>query len=455
MNKDVHTNHYSKPKSRAGWLVASALFLVAALLCVFVIYPVMYNPNALFDNTIPSPSNSSKPAPTPTPLPVQDGELNNPEPKPTPEPDYLEELGKMADFSSMKNIFNILLIGVDYAEERVENRKEYVDKNFNSDVMMLMAVNFDEQKVDLISVPRDTYAKIANAEGKYKLNFSLTLGGGIGEEGFMNVCKSVEWVLGGVPVNYYIAVTMPMLKEVVDLIGGVDYDIDVAFKIQGRNYKKGMQHLDGQGVLDYCRARKHMAQSGDANRINRQKKMMLTVYDTIRKNTALKDVPTMIQVLSENVYTNLDFSQLAALAYFGNGLDLENVHMESFTGTGCMIFNYGYVCTDQNKRVKLIKDIYGVDVPKENEYSASYARLEWAKWQARVLVPRVRSAIKKQGGDEGLLAAVNNLDSVRSSSNYQEINDAIDHLKDAVAASGLKVSMRVDVYTEGQVPMKE
>ncbi len=442
-----------RQNQRTAWMIAAASVLVVAAVFVFAVYPVLYNPNTLFEN---------QPVQTPpaqTPAPLQNNELLKPEPTPipTPEPDYLLELEKLADFSEMKNVFNILLIGVDYADERNDNKKEYVNKDFNSDVMMLMAVNFDEKKVDLISVPRDTYAKIANAEGKYKLNFSLTLGGGICDEGFMNVCKSVEWVLGGVPVNYYIAVTMPMLKQVVDVVGGVDFDVDVDYKIQSRVYKKGMQHLNGQGVLDYCRVRKNMEQAGDANRVNRQKKMMLKVYETIRTNTELKDVPELIRVLNENVYTNLDFSQLAALAYFGNGLDLSKVEMHSMSGTSCMIYNFAYVCTDQNKRVKLIKQIYNVDVPKREEYTADYARLEWAQWQARELVPRINEALIGEYEDYMVRNAVDNLEYIASSSeDYAEISAAVNELIEAVKMSGIKVSTKVDVYDDTtQVRMKE
>ena len=48
-------------------------------------------------------------------------------------------------------------------------------------------------------------------------------------------------------------------------------------------------------------------------------------------------------------------------------------------GTGpTNIFNWNFVLTDQTNRVKIIKEIYGIDVPRELEYTADYAYYRWA-----------------------------------------------------------------------------
>ncbi len=201
------------------------------------------------------------PAPIATPKPLQTGDVpDNTEEPATPEPtiDPYQTLYEKADTSMMKDIVNILLVGVDYSAER----ETWSFKDFHSDVMIVMAVNFDDNRVDLISLPRDTYAEIPKVKGIYKLNAALNCGGNLTKsDGSFNpkslekVCEAAEWMLGGISVDYYYAVTMPSLKELVDLCGGLDYDMDIAFKIQGRSYQKGMQHIDGQGFLDYCRVR--------------------------------------------------------------------------------------------------------------------------------------------------------------------------------------------------------
>lgn len=385
--------HFDSGSSkRKKIIIWSSIGVVVLLLVIggwYYVDRILNRPQDLFNNEIVQA--------TPTPTPTQDNAQIVESPQPT-EIDYLEQLRSMGDFSEMKDVFNVLLIGVDYADERKDNKKQYVDKDFNSDVMLILAVNFNENKADLISVPRDTFARIDNAPDiPYKLNFSLALGGGMTPEGYTNVCKSVEWAIGGVPVNYYVAVTMPMLKEVVNTFGGVEYDVDLDFKIQGRQYKKGLQHLDGQGVLDYCRVRKNIAasQSGDANRVNRQKKMMLTVYSTIRDKTEVKDIPNLIKILSENVYTNLTFEQCAALAWFGSEkIDLETVNMYSIYGPTVNLFNYNYVFPNQKNRIDVVKKVYGVDIAAlPSAYTLSGATAKWQKMQRDQIMPRAREAL--------------------------------------------------------------
>ena len=48
-------------------------------------------------------------------------------------------------------------------------------------------------------------------------------------------------------------------------------------------------------------------------------------------------------------------------------------------GTGpTNIFNWNFILTDQTNRVEIIKEIYGIDVPRELEYTADYAWYRWA-----------------------------------------------------------------------------
>ena len=88
-----------------------------------------------------------------------------------------EHLKSLADQELLdRDIVNILLIGVDFSEERLTwNGK----KEWHSDVMMVLSVNFAENRADLISLPRDTYAEILGVKGIYKLNASLNCGGGL------------------------------------------------------------------------------------------------------------------------------------------------------------------------------------------------------------------------------------------------------------------------------------
>ena len=310
---------------------------------------------------------------------------------PAPTDDPYTELEKTADVSMMDGIVNILFIGVDYEAARIDKKWVGKDGNaFHSDVMIVCAVNFNENRVDLISLPRDTYASIPDVKGVYKLNAALNCGtdgtnyGLFCEngEGFQKVCEAAEWMLGGIPVNYYYAVTMESVKQIVDIVGGVWYNLEGDFDNGGRYYKAGYQFMDGQACLDYMRVRKPghgQLPTGDSNRVNRQKNMMVDIFKKMKEENMVLKVPEILAAFDGALFTNCTPAQTAALALFGYRLDPENIGAHSMGGDGATLFGWNFVFTNQTERVKLIQDIYGVDVKTYPKYTLAYARYTWCK----------------------------------------------------------------------------
>lgn len=376
-----------KKKKRALW----ALMLVGGILLLAVggvfAYAVLLNHSAQFAGDVQQPN---------TEVISVDGvdETSAPgEPTPTPTLDPYEVISAQADTSMMQNIVNVLLIGVDYAEEREtwSGKHEY-----HADVMMVMAINFDENRVDLISLPRDTYAKIPGVKGIYKLNASINCGGGFeaeGGAGFLKTCEAASWMLGGIPVNYYYAVTMPAVKELVNAFGGVDYNLELSFKMAGRSYEAGPTHLNGQGVLDYLRVRKYVSSGGDLNRVNRQKEMLVALFESMQKQNLILKIPDIIGSFDGQLFTNCTLGQTAALTKFAYTLDKDNIGMHSIGGTITNIFNWNFCLTDQTNRVEIIKEVYGIDVPREREYTADYARYRWADMIATQYLDTTRGLV--------------------------------------------------------------
>ncbi|MDP3446554.1 MAG: LCP family protein [Eubacteriales bacterium] len=369
----VRSKHrHTKKKKRALWV----LMLVGGIVLLAVggvfAYALLLNPSAQFVGDVVL---------NPTEIvsidePSETAALNAPTPTPTLDP--YEVVSAQADTTMMQNIVNVLLIGVDYAKEREtwSGKKEY-----HADVMMVVAINFDENRADLISLPRDTYAEIPGVKGIYKLNASINCGGGFdapGGAGFLKTCEAASWMLGGIPVNYYYAVTMPAVKELVDAFGGVDYNLDVSFKMMGRSYSMGPTHLNGQGVLDYLRVRKNVSQGGDLNRVNRQKEMLIAIFESMQKQNLILKVPDIISSFSGQLFTNCTLGQTAALTKFAYSLDKNNIGMHSIGGSITNIFNWNFCLTDQTNRVKIIEQVYGIEVPRDLEYTADYAQYRWA-----------------------------------------------------------------------------
>lgn len=345
-----------------------------------------FKPSEIIGIGTPDPNATAAPV-TPD-FTLEPGATPTPSPEPTIDP--FITLQEQADTTMMNNIVNVLVIGIDGDEYR-ESSDWNGKKEWHSDVMLLLAVNFDQMRVDMISLPRDTYANIPDVKGIYKLNASLNCGGGyVNKDGSINyaafekVCQSAEWMLGGISVDYYYAVNMDTVKGLVDAIGGVDYEIEGHFDIAQRFYEPGMQHMDGQAVLDYMRVRKKSKytkvwgiSTSDANRVIRQKNMLTALFKKMKSENLITSIPSLVQAFEGRLFTNCTLSQTAALATFAYQLDPNNIGMHSMGGNSATLLGWNFVFTNQAERVKLIEQVYGVKVSQYPQYTKQYAQYRW------------------------------------------------------------------------------
>ena len=104
-------------------------------------------------------------------------------------------------------------------------------------------------------------------------------------------------------------------SSLINALGGVEYDVDREIKLNGRVLHKGVQRLDGQQVLDYCRARK--GYGTDVDRADRQQRMLFAIFTQLREGSRLTSIPKLYLSVKDYIYTDLTAEQIAALAVFG------------------------------------------------------------------------------------------------------------------------------------------
>lgn len=349
------------------WLMLGCV-LAAFLLtwCIRTLYVVRYAPQRAFVTNSPKPRKTD---PQATPAPTL-----------TPE----EQLLREADEDFMIDRVNILLLGFDQSPEREDEDSDVYrsSKNdYRSDVLMLLAVNFAKGSAHLISVPRDTYTPIYNTRGRWKVNAAFAKGGAEHGDGFLYAQKTLE-MLFGVPIPYYVGVNMEGLKALVDAIGGVDYDVDVEIRLNGRRLETGFQHLSGQQVLDYCRARKGI--STDVGRNDRQQRMLFAIFGQMQDRGTLAAVPRIYNAVRDDVYTNLSMPQIAALAAFGLELGADNLQRTTLEGAYVHnVYNASYYVLENKKLAALVQEEFGVAIKRESKYDLSRVKRDKAAAEAR------------------------------------------------------------------------
>ena len=370
MNNKIKQQH--RTKKGKGKSKRTVIILLVVLLLLLGgggylysrVHIIVNNPGDLFDEAaLPTATATSKEA-SQTPDEADES---------TPIPEEGTE-----ETSEKTGIINILLLGVDRTPEGGTSSGSMP----HADAVMVIAVNFDDNTVDLVSLPRDSFVNMPSVKGFYKLNGIFNVGGGYDDPdaAFSLMCEAAEWMLGGISVDYYYSVDFEAVMELVDAIGGVDYDMDMSYSnSDGRTYKEGMQHLDGQGVLDYLRARRNATtDANDRGRVNRQKKMMIAIFKQLKEANLLSTIPQVISSIKDGLYTNTTMEQTLALANYARKIDPNTIGTYSLYGdykSGPIAWNWTFV--DPDNRIAVIQEVWGVTVsPLE---CTSYEFMTWLR----------------------------------------------------------------------------
>ena len=206
----------------------------------------------------------------------------------------------------------------------------------NADTMMVCMYDTVEQTVGLVSIPRDTLVESGKLNAVY-------------QQGVEALRDTISDLLG-IPIDFYVAVDMEGFKVLVDELDGIDFNVPVHMAYDDPaqdlhiHYEPGMQHLDGQDVLNVARCRKNSDGEGtypnnlysaypdnDIGRTRTQQQLIAAIVKKALSNP--QKLNSYIEIFLEYVNTNLEFGEMLWFAQPALGFDFEN-GMTSATLTG-------------------------------------------------------------------------------------------------------------------------
>lgn len=194
---------------------------------------------------------------------------------------------------------NVLLTGYDSRDEL-----------YLSDVLMVARFEEDSKEVKLLSIPRDFYVKIPDADEPYqKINAAYAIGGP------ELAVKTVE-ELTSISIDHYAAVDFKGFTKAVDAVGGVPVDVEQTYYEKGYseiNLKPGRQTLSGEQALAYVRFRHDP--HGDFGRIERQQQLLSALTEEVVSVRGLRDIPELVGVADKYVKNDLSRAQKLTLGW--------------------------------------------------------------------------------------------------------------------------------------------
>jgi LCP family protein required for cell wall assembly len=241
-------------------------------------------------------------------------------------------LDKITDMSFLSGKKNIVVMGCDI-------RKDDVGR---SDTLFVVMLDKSIKNAALLSVPRDTRVKIKE-HGWDKINSAFAYGG------HKLTQETVQDFLG-IKLHNYVVVDFQGFKDLVDVIGGVDinvekrmyyYDPYANFEI---DLRPGKQHMDGKTAMQYVRYRD---EEGDIGRIRRQQKFIMALYKQIASKNIIAKMPGVSKQIMSMVKTDLSLKEMVELGnVMRDMMEKDGLKMAMVPGTPKYIDGISYWIPD-------------------------------------------------------------------------------------------------------------
>ncbi|HOX41310.1 MAG TPA: LCP family protein [bacterium] len=201
-----------------------------------------------------------------------------------------------------------------------------------TDSMILASIDTKNNKLAMISIPRDLTVPIPGKKGGGKINEAFASGERIKKGSGSSVMMETVEGITGVPINYYMSIDFAGFEKIVNELGGIDVLVDKAindpyfpdtemvgyepFKISA-----GMHHMDGKIALRYARSR-HT--SSDFDRSSRQQKILAAIKEKAASAGLLtnpKKILDIATIIGDHFRTNLTPSEMKRLVELTKSID--------------------------------------------------------------------------------------------------------------------------------------
>ena len=201
--------------------------------------------------------------------------------------------------------FTVLLAGIDDFGE--------------ADAIMVGLLDGEAGTLNMVSIPRDTLVNASGESKRLRLVYN--------EGGTEALRQAVAGLLGFEP-DCCIAAGTGALAELVDTVGGVEFNVPVDMKYSDPSrglyidLEAGLQRLDGEQTLDVLRYQSGY-DSGDFGRIETQQALLEAIAEQFLSLGSIPHIAEAAEILSGSMTT--DLSTEAAIALAGQLLGCKDV----------------------------------------------------------------------------------------------------------------------------------
>ena len=254
-----------------------------------------------------------------------------------------------------------------------------------TDTIMVASYNPNTQKANLLSIPRDSYTgkNTAKATASLKINALYNI-----EKTPEKTLKAVNEITG-LDIKYYVVVKTEALIQLVDAIGGVEFNVPIDMKYDDPtqdlhiDLKAGTQKLDGEKAEQVLRFRHsnpdkngvmstYPSEYGndDFGRMRTQRDFISALLKQTLKPGNIFKLGEILEIAHKNVETNLELSYIKDYIPYAVEFNTDNLQTATLPGTTPDMKdtnNVSIFVINKKLSTELIQSMFYVDSTEETE----------------------------------------------------------------------------------------
>jgi polyisoprenyl-teichoic acid--peptidoglycan teichoic acid transferase len=236
-------------------------------------------------------------------------------------------------YQEKDSFVNIVLLGFDDVEDRP-------DDGGNTDSLMVFQIDFDTAAVNVISIPRDSWALINeyDAKGNLEYTYHTKINAAFSaaarkQDRYPNAMTAIQNLLGvdglfDINFDYYCSIDIKDVPQIVKVVGGVPITLDATIPNVG---------IAGETVTlteETCETylRDRSTGEGDVSRASRHQQFMIALAKRIQALGGKKAALTLYDDAVRYIDTNLSLEQIAAVAAMMDDINVDAISLYAVPG---------------------------------------------------------------------------------------------------------------------------
>ena len=238
----------------------------------------------------------------------------------------------------------------------------------SSDTMIVCSYDPKTQQASMLSIPRDTFIGENTNRAKAGNKLNSFYSNGSTPEKTMEAINEVT----GLNISKYVLIDTKALKELVDIIGEVEFDVPINMDYDDDSQQlyihlqKGIQKLNGDKVEQLVRFRHNNNGSTypyeygieDYGRMRTQRELIKTILKQTVQLKNVKEIGKIMDLAEKYIQTNMNFSELKNYIPYIVNMNIDNIQTEQLPGESKVLNGIWFFLNDKKETEEVVNRLF-------------------------------------------------------------------------------------------------